>query len=321
MKVLVTGGMGFIGTNLINLLLSNDFEVLNLDKCSYASNKIFHEELASKHVNYKLKLLDLVDYGELKNSLSEFKPQIIFHLAAESHVDNSINSPKEFINSNILGTFHLLEAIRELNFEDIKLVHISTDEVFGSTNSEKFSESTKYDPSSPYSASKAASDHLVSAWNKTYGFNANITNCSNNYGPYQHSEKLIPKIIKCILNNEKIPIYGSGDQIRDWLFVQDHVEALWNVAINGKSGETFNIGTNNELTNLALANKICNLFDVITGSTNSRNLITHVEDRLGHDQRYAIDASKIRKSLNWKPKYNFDDSLKTTLTWYLKYFK
>lgn len=321
MKVLVTGGLGFIGTNLINFLLQKDLEIVSLDKSSYASHYQYHQGLIKKHGNYSVRKLDLCDLNGVTSLMDSFKPNLIFHLAAESHVDNSIDSPGEFIHSNILGTYNLLEVVRKQDNPNIKLIHVSTDEVFGSTLKGKFSENSKYDPSSPYSASKAASDHLVSAWNKTYDINMNITNCSNNYGPFQNKEKLIPKVIWCLLNNIQIPVYGNGSQVRDWLYVEDHVSALWSISQSSLHGETFNIGTNNEISNIELVQKICDIYDVICGAENSKKLITHVKDRLGHDQRYAIDATKIRTRLSWKPNFTFENSIINTVKWYIDYFR
>ena len=258
--------------------------------------------------------------------MKNFKPEIIFHLAAESHVDRSIDNPSDTIKSNIIGTFNLLEAARKywnkLNPDkqnSFRFIHISTDEVFGSLKSQGFfNEITRYDPQSPYSASKASSDHLVKAWNRTYGLPTIITNCSNNFGPWQFPEKFIPTIILKSINNEAIPIYGKGGNIRDWLFVEDHINALMSVAINGKPGINYCIGGNTEINNLRLVNIICEILDQLKPKkTNYKNQISFVEDRPGHDFRYAINTEFISKELLWKPKYNFDEAIKVTIEWYL----
>lgn len=318
MKIVVTGGLGFIGTNLVNFLLNTNHEISSIDKCSYASNIDYHQELFRKNKNYEILTFDLSDIEKTNLCIKEINPDLIIHLAAESHVDRSIDSSFDFIKSNIIGTYSILEAFRNLENNDAKLVHVSTDEVFGSIEKGKFEELTRYDPSSPYSASKASSDHLVRAWNRTYGLNINITNCSNNFGPFQHKEKLIPKVIECLINRDKIPIYGNGKNVRDWLFVEDHVQALWKVCQFGQKGESYNIGGSSELSNIDIVTKLCNIYDKLCGTSNSSNLINYVSDRPGHDFRYAIDSSKIQKDLDWQPSSNFSSLLEKTLSWFLK---
>lgn len=317
MKIIVTGGMGFIGTNLINFLSNTEHEVSCLDKCSYASNIEHHEILAKNNKNYDLLKFNLSDIERTNLCIEEINPDLIIHLAAESHVDRSIDSSFDFIESNIVGTYSILEAFRNLENKNAKLVHVSTDEVFGSAELGQFHELTRYDPSSPYSASKASSDHLARAWHRTYGLNINITNCSNNFGPFQHQEKLIPKVIDCLINRDEIPIYGNGKNVRDWLFVEDHVQALWKVSQFGKKGESYNIGGSYELSNIDLVSKLCGIYDKLCGTLNSSDLISYVSDRPGHDFRYAIDSSKIQKDLDWQPSSNFDSLLEKTLSWFL----
>lgn len=323
-RILVTGGSGFIGSSLIRFLIKDTQDhVLNLDKLTYAANPKSLESVKD-HKRYKFKKIDICNYNETMNAFDEFRPNILMHLAAESHVDNSIKNANDFIQTNILGTFNLLDISLkywELN-KDFLFHHISTDEVYGDlTNDEDlFSESTPYDPSSPYSASKASSDHLVRAWNRTHGLPAIITNCSNNYGPFQHPEKLIPKIISCALNKREIPIYGSGNQIRDWLYVDDHVKALYQVISKGVSGDSYNIGSNNEKTNIEVAKLVCEILDILRPINNFsyKNLIAFVKDRPGHDRRYGIDASKINSDLNWKGEKEFETGIHDTVKWFLE---
>jgi dTDP-glucose 4,6-dehydratase len=326
-KILVTGGLGFIGSTVIKMILSNtNDDVLNIDKDSYASipEALAEIEGSSK---YSYKKIDISQYQLTKEIIADFVPDIILHLAAESHVDNSIHSPKEFIESNIIGTYNLLQATNELWGEkdkiDKKFIHVSTDEVYGSLGKDEapFNESTPYSPNSPYSASKASSDMLVRAWHKTFGIPSIITNCSNNFGPWQFPEKLIPVVIKKALNHEKIPIYGNGENIRDWLFVEDHAAALINVYQNGKAGEKYNIGGNNEVANLDLVKKICALLDEVSPSIKIPKygqLISFVSDRPGHDLRYAIDSKKILTELNFIPKVAIDAGLMRTVKWYVE---
>ena len=332
LRVLITGGAGFIGGAVIRkLLLETSFYIFNLDKIGYASDLTsINKTISSLGIDiedrHKLLKVDLTNSSETYSAVQFANPDLIMHLAAESHVDRSINGPDEFIKSNILGTFNLLEAVRDhykkLSYErksNFRFHHISTDEVYGTLGKRgKFNESSPYKPRSPYSASKAASDHLVNSWQHTFGLPTLITNCSNNYGPWQYPEKLIPKIIINALNNSKIPIYGNGENIRDWIFVEDHAEALIQVITRGKIGEKYCIGGNQEKTNLQIAQIICDYMDKINPKNKSyENLISYVDDRKGHDFRYAIDTTKINKELNWEPKYKLEDGLKLTINWYL----
>ena len=326
-KILVTGGLGFIGSTAIKMILSKTHdEVLNIDKHSYASMPEALD-LVESSSRYSFLKIDIGQYELTKKVIADYVPDVILHLAAESHVDNSINSPKEFIESNIIGTYNLLQATNELWTDkdrlNKKFIHVSTDEVYGSLeqNEAPFTESAKYSPNSPYSASKASSDMLARAWYKTFGIPVIITNCSNNYGPWQFPEKLIPVVIKKALNHEKIPIYGDGLNIRDWLFVEDHAAALINIYQNGEAGEKYNIGGNNEISNLDLVEKICAILDEVSPSMNIpkySQLISFVRDRPGHDVRYAIDATKIAKELNFIPSIEIDAGLMKTVQWYVK---
>jgi dTDP-glucose 4,6-dehydratase len=330
-KFLVTGGAGFIGSAVIrNILTSSNHEVINVDSLTYAGNlhSIPSDLLGSK---YNFEKVDICDNELISNVFKKHQPDVVMHLAAESHVDRSIDGPADFINTNVIGTFNLLEAARSYycNLEGTKkrqfrFHHISTDEVFGDLEGacEFFTEETPYAPSSPYSASKAASDHLVRAWGRTYNLPVIITNCSNNYGPYHFPEKLIPHIILNALHGKPLPVYGDGLQIRDWLFVEDHAKALIKVATEGEIGETYNIGGHNEKTNIEVVERICELLEELApekpfGVKNYKDLITFVKDRPGHDARYAIDASKIKRELNWVPEENFETGLRKTVQWYL----
>ena len=331
-RVLITGGGGFIGGALIRHLLNNtNFIIFNLDKQSYSSDFQSINLLLDKNESFQKRYfflkVDLRDEIKTREAIESSNPDLVFHLAAESHVDRSIDNPKEFILNNINGTFNLLQSIlchwqklpinRQRFF---KMHHISTDEVFGSLNNKTdfFSETTAYSPRSPYSASKASSDHLVNAWHHTYGLPTVITNCSNNFGPWQFPEKLIPLVILKALNLEKIPIYGRGENIRDWLFVEDHINALLLVAENAKPGSSYCIGGSQERTNNEVVLKICKILDTLKPSEEPyKNLINYVNDRPGHDLRYAINPRKIMSEIGWKPKFNFDDSLKITIKWYL----
>ena len=310
MRIIVTGGSGFIGKNYILKRLNEypDDTILNIDKLTYASNE---EDIINK--NYKHLKMDICS-PEINKVISDFNPDYVVHFAAESHVDNSIENPDSFIDTNILGTFNLLKSCQILTGDNknFRFLHVSTDEVYGSLGDEgEFTEETAYDPRSPYSASKSASDHLVKSYFHTYGFPGIITNCSNNYGPHQHSEKLIPKIINNYLSNKNIPVYGEGLNIRDWLYVEDHCDALNIVLENGKIGETYNIGGDCEMKNIEIVEHI---IQELGG--NRRDLITYVKDRLGHDWRYAINHSKITKELGWKPKTSFLEGIKKTIQHY-----
>ena len=329
MKILVTGGAGFIGSAVIRHIINNtDDEVLNIDKLTYAGNLESLKEI-DKSVRYTFQQIDICDKEALEQVFNSFKPNLVMHLAAESHVDRSIDGPAEFINTNIVGTYHLLEVARQywqtlddLDKKQFKFHHISTDEVYGDLEgtTDLFTENTPYAPSSPYSASKASSDHLVRAWHRTYGFPILVTNCSNNYGPYHFPEKLIPLVILNALDGKALPIYGKGNQIRDWLFVEDHARALYKVVTEGKIGETYNIGGHNEKQNIEVVKTICHILDELKPQKNGQlyeSLITFVKDRPGHDLRYAIDASKIANELKWMPAETFDSGIRKTVEWYL----
>ncbi len=330
-KILVTGGAGFIGSAVVrHLVKDTNYSVLNLDKLTYAGCLASLNDIEESD-RYQFIQADICNFEKCVSIVDEFKPDIIMHLAAESHVDRSIDGPKEFIDTNIIGTYNLLEISRayyqNLSIEkqaQFRFHHISTDEVYGDLEGtdDLFTETTSYAPSSPYSASKAASDHLVRAWQRTFGLPTLITNCSNNYGPYHFPEKLIPLTILNALAGKPLPIYGNGKQIRDWLFVEDHARALVLVAITGEIGETYNIGGHNEKQNIEVVMTICKHLEELApqkpeGISSYTDLITYVTDRPGHDVRYAIDASKIEKELGWKPAETFDSGLKKTVQWYL----
>lgn len=327
MKILVTGGAGFIGSAVVRHIIENTQDDVRVVDClTYAGNL---ESLASVADNerYSFSRTDITDAQGIAEQFSEFQPDIVMHLAAESHVDRSIDGPAAFIQTNLIGTFTLLEATRhyyaslnEARKTSFRFHHISTDEVYGDLEGtdDLFTEETPYAPSSPYSASKAGSDHLVRAWNRTYGLPVVVTNCSNNYGPYHFPEKLIPLVILNALDGKALPIYGKGDQIRDWLYVEDHARALYTVATQGKPGETYNIGGHNEKQNLDVVHTICDLLDEIVPKDGSyRDQITYVTDRPGHDRRYAIDAHKIGEELGWKPQETFESGIRKTVEWYL----
>ena len=319
-KVLVTGGLGFIGSNLINLLLSKKYKVLNIDKVSYASN-FYNTIKFQNNKNYKFVKCDLNNIKNLEKIIDKFKPQAIFNVAAETHVDRSIDGPKNFIFSNIIGTFNILEILRKSK-KKIRLIHISTDEVYGDVIKGRSKEDDAYKPSSPYAASKASSDHLIYSYIRTYKIDANITNCSNNFGPNQHPEKLIPKLIYNIINNKKLPIYGKGVNSREWIYVEDHCEAILKVYKSGKPGEFYNIGSNYNINNLTVVKKLISVAKKKIKLGNNVKII-FVQDRPGHDMRYAINSNKIKKNLKWKPKTNFMSGLEKTFDWYLnnrKYF-
>ena len=314
-NIIVTGGLGFIGSNLIDLLINKKYSVINLDKVSYSSN-FYNLKEHKNNTKYKFIKCDL-NSKKILNILLKYKPICIFNLAAETHVDRSIDGPKNFINSNVLGTFNLLEAFKTFSSKyNSKLVHVSTDEVYGDILKGRSDENYSYKPSSPYAASKASSDHLVYSYIRTYKIPAVISNCSNNYGPKQHPEKLIPKLIYNIINNKELPIYGKGKNSREWLHVKDHCMALFKVFEKGKIGEFYNIGSNKNLNNIQITKALIKVAkNFITIGHNVK--INYIVDRPGHDQRYALNSSKIKKKLKWKPLIKFDTGLKETFLWYL----
>ena len=315
-KIIVTGGLGFIGSNLIGLLLKKNYSVINIDKVSYSSSFYNVKEFKNSK-NYKFIKCDIKD-KELKKIILKYKPNIIFNLAAETHVDRSIDNPKNFIDSNILGVYNLLECFRGFSKKNrTKLIHISTDEVYGDVLKGRTSENYPYNPSSPYAASKAASDHLVSSYVKTYKIPAIITNCSNNYGPKQHPEKLIPKLIYNILNNKNLPIYGKGINSREWIFVEDHCNALYKISKNGKIGNFYNIGSNKDVTNIKISQNLLKLAK-LKFKVGKNVKIKFVKDRPGHDIRYALNSKKILKELKWRPETKFKIGLLKTFNWYLE---
>jgi len=328
-KVIVTGGAGFIGSALVRQLIAeSDWEILNLDKLTYAGNLESLRDIEN-NPRYQFVRQDIVDAKGLAKIFQDFAPQAIMHLAAESHVDRSIDGPADFIHTNIIGTYNLLEASRsywsklsEKAKTEFRFLAISTDEVFGSLGDTGFfTEKTSYRPNSPYSASKASADHLVRAWYKTFGLPVLITNCSNNYGPRHFPEKLIPLVILKALENQPLPVYGKGDNIRDWLYVDDHARALRKVLEGGRPGETYNIGGNNEMSNLKVVEIICDLMNELSPDprvTDRKSLITFVQDRPGHDKRYAIDATKITQELGWRPQETFETGIRKTVKWYLE---
>jgi len=313
-KIIITGGLGFIGSNLIDLLIKKKYSVINIDKVTYSSN-FYNVKKYKDSKNYKFIKCDIGN-KKIKKILLKYKPICIFNLAAETHVDRSIDNPNNFIQSNIVSVFKLLEYFKEYSKKyKSKLIHISTDEVYGDILLGRSSENYPYNPSSPYAASKAASDHLVNSYVKTYNLPAIITNCSNNYGPKQHPEKLIPKIIYNILNNKTVPIYGTGKNSREWIYVKDHCEALLKIFLKGKIGEFYNIGSNNNLNNLNVTKEILSYAQKLIKIGNKVK-INFVKDRPGHDMRYALDSSKIKKQIGWYPKTTFKKGIKLTFEWY-----
>ena len=329
MKILITGGAGFIGSAVIrHIILSTNNQVLNIDKLTYAGNLESLKEI-DQHSNYQFKQIDICDTEQITKAIEAFQPHAIMHLAAESHVDRSIDGPAAFIQTNIVGTYTLLEAARKywMSLEpeaqqNFRFHHISTDEVYGDLEgtTDLFTETTSYAPSSPYSASKASSDHLVRAWHRTYGLPVIVTNCSNNYGPYHFPEKLIPLVILNALDAKPLPVYGNGQQIRDWLYVEDHARALYKVVTEGVVGETYNLGGHNEKQNIEVVKTICKILDELKPQANGQtyeSLITFVKDRPGHDLRYAIDATKIQNELGWTPTETFETGIRKTVEWYL----
>lgn len=330
MKIIVTGGAGFIGLNLLKYWLTETkHELMVIDKFSYASNNVIIEQLLTQHPERLLvHSANIADEKTMSGVFEEFSPQSLINLAAESHVDNSISSPFPFIESNILGTYSLLEVTRKyLSKLPVKVAdsflfhHVSTDEVYGDLVKNQYSadENYKYAPSSPYSASKACSDHLVTAWGRTFGLNYLISNCSNNYGPLQHKEKLIPKVITNALFGKEIPLYGDGQQIRDWLFVKDHVAALDRIFFSGIKNESFNIGGNAEIKNIAIVELVCELLQEIKPQNFCyKDLIKKISDRPGHDRRYSIDSNKLQQQLSWSPKMRLREGLQVTITEYIK---
>ncbi len=328
MKIMVTGGAGFIGSNLVRYFLrNNEHSVLTLDKLTYAGRLENLAEVINNKCHFFEKV-DIIHFENVRKIIENFKPDLIFHLAAESHVDRSIDSANNFVQTNIVGTSTLLEATylywKNLNIQDkdkFRFIHVSTDEVFGSLETgEYFNETSSYRPNSPYAATKASSDLLVRSYNKTFGFPAIIVNCSNNYGPYQYPEKLIPLCILNAIEGKDLPIYGDGLQVRDWLYVDDHVRALEIISTNGIPGETYCVGGNSERQNTEVVSNICNILDELNPMTDwgsHHNLIKFVKDRPGHDQRYAIDSSKLKKQLGWSPSVTFSDGIKKTVNWYL----
>ncbi|MGF6160669.1 dTDP-glucose 4,6-dehydratase [Ensifer sp. KUDG1] len=327
MRIIVTGGAGFIGSAVVrHLVLNKGDEVLNLDKLTYAGTETSVRAVSNRE-GYRFVQADVCDRAAVAQVIANFRPERIMHLAAESHVDRSITGAKDFIDTNVMGTFTMLECARQYwltlsskEKEAFRFLHVSTDEVYGSLGDEGlFTEQTPYDPSSPYSASKAASDHLAKAWARTYGMPVVVSNCSNNYGPYHFPEKLIPLIILNALGQKPLPVYGSGTNIRDWLYVEDHARALDIIAERGKIGETYNVGGRNERRNIDVVIRICELMDRLRPQAQPHSsLITYVTDRPGHDARYAIDANKLETELGWKAEENFDTGIEKTVRWYLE---
>ncbi len=315
-NILVTGGLGFIGSNFISQIIKNNDFIVNLDSKTYASidQKILNFESKS---NYKYYNININDHEIVNEIICKYSFDKIFHFAAESHVDNSIKDPFLFAKTNVLGTLNLLESYKNLKKKNKLFIHVSTDEVYGSIKQGKFTENSQYKPNSPYSASKASSDHFVRSYFITHNLPVVITNCSNNYGPFQNKEKFIPTIIKSLIERKEIPVYGNGENIREWIHVNDHVNSLLHLSDNAKIGENYCIGSDNEFSNIEIVKKICSIYDNLTGNINSENLISYVEDRKGHDFRYALDSRKI-KNTGWNINDAFDNSLEKTVEWYLE---
>jgi len=327
--ILVTGGYGFIGSHFVRLCLQKGCRVINLDALTYAASQATLKDIEKGELHYHFQKGQIQDRDLVRSLFSKFKPSMVVNFAAETHVDRSIDSPRPFIDTNVVGAFALLEESRNYynaltpeEKEEFKFLHISTDEVFGSCPGDAYKEDASYNPSSPYAASKASADLLIKSFYHTYNFPILITNCTNNYGPYQFPEKLIPLMIIRVLQGQSLPIYGNGMQIRDWLYVQDHVEAIWGVLQGGKKGNTYNIpGLNGEVPNKVVVEEICSIFDTMIPRQNNasyKDLITYVSDRPGHDFRYALDIEKIKKNIRWYPKVNFKEGLKKTVAWYLE---
>ena len=316
-KIIVTGGSGFIGSNLINFLIKKNYFVINIDKLTYASNK--YDDQSRNKQNYIHFKIDINNKNKVIKIIKKYKPSAIFNLAAETHVDRSIDGPENFFKTNIFGTINLLEALRLLQKKKItsKLIHVSTDEVYGDIKSARSNEFYQYQPSSPYSASKASADHIIKSYIRTYKLKAVISNCCNNYGPYQFPEKIIPKMISNIFNNKELPIYAKGQNSREWIHVFDHCEALFALYLKGKNGESYNVGSGKNLKNIDLVKKILKICKSIGVRIGKKTKIKFVKDRPGHDFRYALDSKKIKKNLNWKPKINFEKGLEETINWYL----
>ena len=318
-KIIITGGSGFIGSNLVDFLIKKKFFIINLDKLTYSSNKYKNKLRNIK--NYKFIKIDIINQNTITKIIKTYKPEVIFNLAAETHVDRSIDSPKNFIKTNINGTFSLLESLRFLKKKKIspRLIHVSTDEVYGDIKAGiRSNESHKYEPSSPYSASKASADHLIKSYIRTYNLKAIISNCCNNYGPYQFPEKLIPKIIINIFNNKELPVYAKGKNSREWIYVEDHCEALFRLYLRGKDGESYNVGSGVNLQNINLVKKIIKICKIMKIKIGKKSRIKFVKDRPGHDVRYALNSRKIYNQLKWKPKVKFEQGLQQTIFWYLK---
>lgn len=327
MRVVVTGGAGFIGSAVVrHLVLEKEYDVLTIDKLTYAGTLTSLTSVKDRP-NYRFLRTDICDRQAIANAIDSFRPNRIMHLAAESHVDRSITGAREFVETNVLGTFNMLEcarhywsSLRPAEKTSFRFLHVSTDEVYGSLGQEGlFTEQTSYDPSSPYSASKAASDHLAKAWERTYGLPVVVSNCSNNYGPFHFPEKLIPLIILNALEKRPLPVYGDGRNVRDWLYVEDHARALDIIAERGRPGQTYNVGGRNERRNIDVVRRICELMDIYRADRSSHSdLITFVPDRPGHDERYAIDATKLETELGWRALENFDSGIEKTVRWYIE---